>query len=96
MVELDPVIHAPSRLRIVTTLDGLLDDGDTVTFPRLQELLAMTPGNLTTHLGRLEAAGYVTVAKAFEGKRPVTSIGITLEGRAAFRDYRRALLALLG
>lgn len=96
MEELDPVIHAPSRLRIVTTLNDLLEDGDTVTFPRLQELLAMTAGNLTTHLAKLEGAGYVTIEKAFAGKRPVTSIGITLEGRAAFRDYRRALLELLG
>ena len=96
MAELDPVIHAPSRLRIMTTLHDLLADGDTVTFPRLQELLVMTAGNLTTHLAKLEAAGYVTVAKAFEGRRPSTSIAITLEGSAAFRDYRAALLELLG
>lgn len=94
--ELDPVIHAPSRLRIITTLNDLLEDGDSVAFPRLQELLSMTAGNLTTHLAKLESAGYVTIAKAFAGKRPVTSISITLEGRAAFRDYRRALLELLG
>ena len=50
--ELDPVIHAPARLRIAVTL-ATLDDGDNLSFTRLQELIGLTPGNLITHLRKL-------------------------------------------
>ena len=39
---LDPVIHAPARLRIVATLKAL-PDGDTMSFSRLQDMLDLTP-----------------------------------------------------
>ncbi|MDD7943213.1 transcriptional regulator [Microbacterium sp. NE2HP2] len=96
MTELDPVIHAPARLRIVTALNEALADGDEVTFPVLQKLLGMTAGNLTTHLAKLEAAGYVETSKAFAGRKPVTYVALTPTGRAAFRTYRTHLLDLLG
>ncbi len=54
--ELDPVIHAPARLRLMVTL-ATLRDGDNLSFTRLQELLGLTPGNLITHLRKLEDAG---------------------------------------
>ena len=50
--ELDPVIHAQARLRVVSALSALRED-DRITFPRLQELLAMTAGNLSVHLRKL-------------------------------------------
>lgn len=96
MNDLDPVIHAPARLRIVTALNEALADGDEVTFPTLQKLLAMTAGNLTTHLSKLQAAGYVELAKTFAGRKPVTYVSLTPTGRAAYRTYRAQLLDLLG
>lgn len=96
MTDLDPVIHAPARLRIVTALNEALADGDELTFPLLQKLLGMTAGNLTTHLGKLEAAGYVATSKTFAGRKPVTYVSLTPAGRAAFRAYRTHLLDLLG
>lgn len=96
-MELDPIIHAPVRLRIVTHLDAALaDPADEITFPRLQRDLELTAGNLTTHLARLEQAGYVSTTKEFAGRKPVTYVRLTAEGRTAFRAYRAALLALLG
>ena len=56
---LDPVIHGPARLRIMVTL-ATLPEGDDLSFSRLQDLLSLTPGNLITHLRKLEDAGYVT------------------------------------
>jgi pimeloyl-ACP methyl ester carboxylesterase len=56
---LDPVIHGPTRLRIMVTL-ATLPEGDDLSFSRLQDLLSLTPGNLITHLRKLEDAGYVT------------------------------------
>ncbi len=52
---LDPLIHVPTRLRIVAAL-AALPDGDTLSFTRLQDLLALTPGNLISQLRKLEEA----------------------------------------
>jgi hypothetical protein len=47
--ELDPLIHVPTRLRIVATL-AALPDGDALSFTRLQDMIGLTPGNLIIHL----------------------------------------------
>jgi len=92
--ELDPVIHAQARLRVTATL-AALPRRDRITFPRLQELLEMTAGNLSTHLRKLEDAGYVEITKAHERRMPVTYVALTQTGRRAFEDYTAALRALL-
>jgi DNA-binding MarR family transcriptional regulator len=92
---LDPVIHAPARLRIVVTLANL-PDGDELSFPRLQEMLALTPGNLITHLRKLEEAGYVATEKTGHGIWSRTTVTLTHRGRAALDAYTAALRGLLG
>ena len=47
----------------------------------------MTQGNLSSHLQKLESAGYVKSEKKFRGKRPLTLISITVRGKDAFRSY---------
>jgi DNA-binding MarR family transcriptional regulator len=94
--ELDPVIHTPARLRIMTALNEALQDGDQIAFPALQKLLDMTAGNLTSHLAKLEEAAYIEITKAFVGKKPVTLVAMTPVGRSAFRTYRATLLEILG
>lgn len=91
---LDPVIHAPVRLRIVASLSAL-DPGDALTFSRLQSILDLTGGNLITHLRRLEDAGYVAVAKTPGPRGETTSVSLTDRGRIALADYRRALAVIL-
>ena len=91
---LDPVIHAQARLRVTATL-ATLGPGDRLTFPRLQQLLDMTAGNLSTHLRKLEDAGYVEVTKAHEQRTPVTYAALTATGRRAFEDYRETLRRML-
>lgn len=93
-VGLDPVIHAQARLRLTTTLAALAP-GDRIAFPRVQQLLDMTAGNLATHLRRLEDAGYVEVTKTHRGRSPVTYLALTRTGRRAYEDYLAALQALL-
>ncbi|QNO38050.1 transcriptional regulator [Protaetiibacter sp. SSC-01] len=95
MDELDPVIHASARLRITAAL-AALERGDRISFPRLQELLGMTAGNLSTHLRKLEDAGYVDVDKTFQGRSPVTYLSLSQTGRRAFEDYTAQLRTLLG
>jgi len=92
--ELDPVIHAQARLRVVATL-ATLADGDRLTFPKLQDILRMTAGNLSVHLRKLEDAGYVEVIKTHCGRTPTTFVSLSRRGRAAFDDYTRAVRALL-
>jgi DNA-binding MarR family transcriptional regulator len=72
-----------------------LDDGESIAFPRLQELLDMTAGNLSTHLRKLEEADYVAVSKSHQGRMPVTYLALTKRGRRAFEDYTDALRDLL-
>ena len=91
---LDPVIHAQPRLRVMVAL-AALDAGDQITFPRLQQLVGMTAGNLSTHLRKLEDAGYVGVTKAHRRRTPVTYLNLTKPGRRALEDYTAALRALL-
>jgi DNA-binding MarR family transcriptional regulator len=93
-VELDAVIHAPARLRVVATL-AALDTGDELSFPKLQKLLDMTAGNLSTHLRKLEDAQYVRITKTHEGRTPATYLSLTARGRGAFEEYTSALSTLL-
>lgn len=93
--DLDPVIHAPARLRVMASL-AALGRGDEVAFPKLRKLLDMTAGNLSTHVRKLEDAGYVAVEKTHRGRTPVTYLALTKQGRRAFEDYTDALRSVLG
>lgn len=93
--ELDPVIHSQPRLRVMVVL-AAIGGGDRIAFPRLQELVGMTAGNLSTHLRKLEDAGYLTVSKTHRRRIPVTYLSLTRPGRRALEDYTAALQALLG
>ena len=92
--ELDPVIHAPARLRVVVTL-ATLRDGDNLSFTRLQELLGLTPGNLITHRRKLADAGYVTTATSGSGVTARTSVSLSPQGRKALATYTAVLRQLL-
>lgn len=92
--ELDPLIHAPARLRIVATL-AALPAGDTLSFVRLQDLLGLTPGNLITHLRKLEDGGYLETEKAGNGPASRTTAALTDAGRAALETYTATLRDLL-
>ena len=92
--ELDPIIHVPARLRIVVTL-ATLPEGDNLSFTRLQDLIGLTPGNLITHLRKLEDAGYVRTENSGRGVTARTSVSLTHDGRAALDRYTTALRQLL-
>jgi DNA-binding transcriptional ArsR family regulator len=87
MVELDPNVHQPARLRILMLLSGV----DSADFTFLLTTLGLTKGNLSSHMSRLEAASYVEIAKRFEGKMPNTSYSLTPLGRSRLAEYWRAL-----
>ena len=91
MTELDRVIHEPARLLIVGLLNGVKE----ADFVWLMHESGLTRGNLSSHLAKLEEAGYVEVEKTFRGKIPLTILRLTRAGRAAFSGYRKAMSSLL-
>ena len=93
--ELDPLIHVPTRLKIVATL-AALPDGDALSFTRLQDMIGLTPGNLIIHLRKLEEAGYIASNKSSNGSVSITTVALTDHGRAALANYTKALRNLLG
>jgi DNA-binding MarR family transcriptional regulator len=92
---LDPLIHTPARLRIMVTL-AALREADSLSFPRLQQMLDLTPGNLISHLRKLEGAGYLVTEKSDARPSAGTSIALTRAGRQALDDYTAALRSILG
>ncbi|MEU3307646.1 transcriptional regulator [Nocardiopsis sp. NPDC006832] len=92
--ELDPVIHAQARLRVMVSLQEL-PYGDQMKFSRLQQLLGMTAGNLSVHIRKLEDANYVDVLKTHHKRAPVTYLSLTKAGRRALEAYVDTLRDLL-
>jgi DNA-binding transcriptional ArsR family regulator len=89
--EIDRLVHEPARLMIM----ALLYVVESADFTFLMSQTGLTWGNLSSHLSKLEEAGYVEVEKEFKGKKPHTMLHLTEEGRAAFREYRRSMKQVL-
>ena len=83
-VGIDRLIHEPARYLIMAYL-YVVESADALF---LQRQTGLTWGNLSSHLSRLEAAGYVAVEKEFLDRKPHTMLRLTPEGREAFRLYR--------
>jgi DNA-binding MarR family transcriptional regulator len=82
--QLDPAIHAPARLMILAFL-GAVESAD---FTFLLTQTGLTRGNLSTHISRLEEAGYVQVKKEFVDRVPRTLYKLTNTGKKAVKAYR--------
>ena len=87
--DVDRTIHEPARLLLLIYLYSV----EQVDFTFLRKQTGMTQGNLSSHLTKLESAGYIQSEKQFKHKRPLTLIRITQEGRDAFREYVHAMHA---
>jgi DNA-binding MarR family transcriptional regulator len=88
---LDQVIHTPARLMMIMSLY----QGNTTDFIHLMKQTELTWGNLSTHLSKMEEAGYVMVTKTFKGKRPQTLISLTESGRQAYLEWGRTIIKAL-
>ena len=85
--KIDRVIHEPARLMIIAHLFVV----ESVDFLFMQRQTGLTWGNLSSHLSKLEKAGYVAIEKEFLGKKPHTILRLTTEGRTAFQEYRQSM-----
>lgn len=89
--QFDRLIHEPARLVLMANL-YVIDEAD---FLYLERHTGLTAGNISSHMAKLEDAGYVRITKGFVGKRPRTVYRLTDAGRKAFDDHRRRLSSLL-
>ena len=89
--KLDPLLHSELRLAVMSVLVNL-EEAD---FVYLREVSKATAGNLSVQLDKLSDAGYISVEKTFEGKKPRTICRITPVGLQAFENYVDALKSYL-
>lgn len=89
--KLDPLLHSELRLAVMSVLISM----DNADFVYLRKETGATAGNLSVQIDKLLQAGYITVEKKFEGKKPHTICAVTDEGRQAFEAYVEALKSYL-
>ena len=90
--KIDKLIHEPARLSIMAHL-YVVESAD---FLFLMRITGLTFGNLSSHMTKLENAGYIVVIKEFVGKKPHTMLQLTKKGRKAFLDYQNSMQNILG
>jgi len=91
LADIDRLVHEPARLMIMSAL-YVVERAD---FLFLMRQTALTQGNLSSHMNKLEAAGYIEVTKSFKGKKPHTMLRLTNAGRAALQAYRAEMERVL-
>jgi DNA-binding MarR family transcriptional regulator len=84
---IDRVIHEPARLIIMAHL-YVVDSAD---FLFLMRQTGLTFGNLSSHMAKLEGAGYIEVVKDFIERKPHTMLKMTPKGKRAFEEYRKGM-----
>jgi len=82
-LQLDRVIHEKGRLVIMSMLAASQE----LSFTEMRDALGMTDGNLTTHIKALQQEGYISIAKSYQNRRPLTTCSLTAAGRKAFAEY---------
>jgi DNA-binding transcriptional ArsR family regulator len=92
LAQLDPVIHSRTRLAVLSILVSVKE----ASFNYLKETIGTTDGNLSVSLSKLEEAGYISIKKAFKGKKPLTTCKISEKGTKTFSEYIKALETYIG
>ena len=91
LTEINKLIHEPARLMIISLL-YVVESAD---FVWIKGQTGLTDGNLSSHLSKLENAGYTIVEKRFKNKKPNTLLKLSEGGRKAFEEYRKKLTQIL-
>lgn len=89
---INKLIHEPARLNIMACM-FVIESAD---FLFLIRQTGLTDGNLSSHMAKLEDAGYINIKKEFVGKKPRTMLSLTEQGRTEFQLYRANMARLLG
>jgi DNA-binding MarR family transcriptional regulator len=91
LADIDRLVHEPARLMILAVL-YVVKSAD---FIFLLNQTGLTRGNLSSHMTKLETAGYIEIEKEFVDRIPRTLLRLTPEGREAFRAYRQKMIQVL-
>jgi len=91
MPGIDPVIHPPARLQLMTMLTGVSE----AEFVTLREALEVSDSVLSKHVSALAAEGYVASRKGVVDGRRTTWVSLTKAGGRALREHVTALRALI-
>lgn len=91
MPEIDPLIHPPARLQLMTMLTAVTE----VEFVTLREALDVSDSVLSKHVSTLAGSGYVASRKGALGGRRTTWVSLTKTGDRALRSHTAALRALI-
>jgi len=89
--DLDPILHTPLRLAIVSLLISVRE----AEFTYIREKTNATAGNLSVQMNKLKDAGYIDIRKQFKDNYPQTICSITPEGIRAFELYVNNLQSYL-
>jgi len=92
LTDINRLIHEPARLMIISLL-YVVESAD---FVWIKGQTGLTDGNLSSHLSKLETAGYVIVEKRLKNKKTNTLLKLSAGGRKAFEKYRKNLTQILG
>jgi DNA-binding transcriptional ArsR family regulator len=87
LAEVNRIIHEPARLMILSYLEAV----DSADYVFLMRVSGLTWGNLSSHMTKLEEAGYIAVEKQFVNKKPHSMAMITTQGKQALKEYRRVM-----
>lgn len=85
--ELNPLLHSQLRLAIMS----ILMNCEQASFVYIKEQTQATAGNLSVQIDKLVSAGYISVEKKFQGKKPLTLCSVTDAGKEAFEEYVNSL-----
>ncbi len=91
LAKIEKLIHEPARLMILATLHVV----ETADFLFVERQTGLTRGNLSSHMSKLEDAGYIEITKEFVDKIPRTLLRITDDGRAALLNYTNNMKQVL-
>ncbi len=89
--DIDKIIHEPARLLILAYLSVVKN----TDFLFMMNQTGLTRGNLSSHMSKLEAAGYVNIKKEFVDKIPRTLLSLTKAGKKAFKEYQQNMKQML-
>ncbi len=92
LLSINPLLTDRVRLSLMAVLSASREPLD---FNHLMTNLDLTKGNLSSHLRKLEEAGFISVTKEFVDRKPRTSYQCTKEGRKELSDYLKKMEGLL-
>ena len=89
--DINDLIHGKVRLAAMAYVSGAGE----ADFTSIKKAVDTSDGNLSVHLRKLEEAGYLSVTKGFNGRKPQTIYALSDVGRKAWVQYLQQMRELI-